>query len=254
MNDNENESKLTSTILYGGDNNDLTQTNNYENPPFNSDIPQINELEYPNHYLCPKCLLFPFIEFCKDMKHIKLTCSCYNNKKILIKDLLDEKNKYIIIEDSITNLLSSIDRNLDCEGIKCTKHNKKMEYFCKKCFGHCCNENNCCDPIKLEEIRFDNKKIELLKNKINSNSDKITEDMSNLNLNDTKIINNNNSNTEILTRKEKDQFNKLINIIINDYCNFPNILHFFNIQNLFNFFILKMKMMKMIKMLRMIFL
>ena len=114
-----------------------------------------------------------------------------------------------------------------------------MEYFCKKCFGHCWNENNCCDPIKLEEIRFDNKKIELLKNKINSNSDKITEDMSNLNLNDTKIINNNNSNTEILTRKEKDQFNKLINIIINDYYNFPDILHFFNIQNLFNFFYIK---------------
>jgi len=230
---NETKSKFTITIIYEENNNNLTQINNYENPPFNIDIPKINELEYPYHYLCTKCLKFPFIEFCKDMKNIKFTCSCYNNKKILIKDLLEEKNKYIFIEDSIQNFLSSINNNSDCQGINCQKHNKKFEYFCKECFIHSCNEinegnlNNGCDLIRLEEIRFDNKKIELLKNKIKPNIEEINENISNLN--DTNTIINNNRNTEILTGKEKNQFNKLINIIINDYNNFPNILHFFNI-------------------------
>ena len=133
--------------------------------------------------------------------------------------------------------------NSDCQGIICQKHNKKFEYFCKECFIHSCNEinegnlNNGCDLIRLEEIRFDNKKIELLKNKIKPNIEEINENISNLN--DTNTIINNNRNTELLTGKEKNQFNKLINIIINDYNNFPNILHFFNIQNLFNFFNIK---------------
>ena len=38
------------------------------------------------HYICNKCLKFPYIKFCKDLKHLRLTCSCFNNKKILIKD------------------------------------------------------------------------------------------------------------------------------------------------------------------------
>ncbi len=35
-----------------------------------------------NHYFCTKCLKFPFIKCCKDRKNIRLTCSCFNNKKI----------------------------------------------------------------------------------------------------------------------------------------------------------------------------
>ena len=45
-----------------------------------------------NHYLCTKCLKFPFIKFCKDKKYIRVTCSCFNNEKILIEDLLERNN------------------------------------------------------------------------------------------------------------------------------------------------------------------
>ena len=52
---------------------------------------QLTNLEIGNikndrvHYLYTQCLKFPYIKFCKDRKHIRLTCSCFNNKKILIK-------------------------------------------------------------------------------------------------------------------------------------------------------------------------
>ena len=40
----------------------------------NLDIENINNNR--NHYLCCKCFNFPYIKFCKDRKHIRLTCSC----------------------------------------------------------------------------------------------------------------------------------------------------------------------------------
>ena len=55
----------------------------------NKDIENININR--DHYLCTRCLKFPFIKFCKDRKHIRLTCSYFNNKKILIKDLFQKK-------------------------------------------------------------------------------------------------------------------------------------------------------------------
>ena len=91
---------------------------------FNLDIENI----YNNrdHYLCTQCFKFPYIKFCKDRKHIRLTCSCFNNKKILIKDLF-EKNILSIENYSNINLLSTTDLNLndDIENeLKCKKHNK----------------------------------------------------------------------------------------------------------------------------------
>ena len=50
------------------------------------DLEQIYSSE---HYLCSNCLNFPFIKFCKDRKNIRWTCSCFNNKKILIKDIFE---------------------------------------------------------------------------------------------------------------------------------------------------------------------
>jgi len=65
-----------------------------------------------NHYLCTECFKFPYIKFCKDRKHIRLTCSCFNNKKILIKDLF-EKNILSIEKNSNKNLLSTTNLNLN---------------------------------------------------------------------------------------------------------------------------------------------
>ena len=54
----------------------------------NLDIENINNNR--DHYLCSHCHKFPYINFCKSRKHIRLTCSCFNNKKILIKDILEK--------------------------------------------------------------------------------------------------------------------------------------------------------------------
>ena len=39
----------------------------------NLDISNINNNK--DHYLCTQCLKFPYIKFCKNRKHIRLTCS-----------------------------------------------------------------------------------------------------------------------------------------------------------------------------------
>ena len=207
------------------ENNIMAHTTNNIDKPFIPEKESINN----SHYLCSKCLIFPFIEFCRDKKHIKFTCLCYNNKKISIKDLLDKDNKFIIIEGNKTNL----------EYVKyiiCSKHNKKYEFFCESHFTHVCSDENkgknCC-VIKFDEIKFDNKKLEILKNKINFNNDINKEDISKMT--HKKII----KNKEILNKEEEDQFNQLVKIIINDYLNFPYISHFFNMQNLFHFFNIK---------------
>ena len=52
-----------------------------------------------DHYLCPNCHIFPFIEFTKSKNFINFTCLCYNNKEILIKDLFDKNKNYITIKN-----------------------------------------------------------------------------------------------------------------------------------------------------------
>ena len=73
-------------------NNTSQETNNQLT---NIEIETINNDR--DHYLCTQCLKFPYIKFCKDRKHIRLTCSCFNNKKILIKDLFEKNILYIEI-------------------------------------------------------------------------------------------------------------------------------------------------------------
>jgi len=51
-----------------------------------------------------------------------------------------------------------------------------------------------------------------------------------------KIINKTYDICEILSEEEEGEFNQLMNIIINDYKNYPNFSHFFNIKNIFYFF------------------
>ena len=111
-----------------------------------SDTSSIKTIEH--HYLCIKCLKFPYIKFCKDRKHIRITCSCFNNKKILIEEIFGKNNlsKNNNIELA---LISKVDfSNIDKEFI-CKKHKKKFKGFSKVS-----QENYCklCIKIKMMMI------------------------------------------------------------------------------------------------------
>ena len=179
-----------------------------------------------HHYLCPNCLKFPFIKFCKDRKNIRLTCSCVNNKKILIKEFLNKTNNFDYENSSL---------NIENE-LLCKKHKygrpKKFEYFSKYFLQNYCEDcdidmNNC---IKFEDIEIEDDKIYQL------NNFRLYEEISN-NSENYKTLDINSS------QEEENQFNKLINIIIHDYKNYPNISHFFNIKNLFEFFDIEEKLL-----------
>ena len=217
-----------------------SNNSSYSNNSYLSNIPlDLNShLFYyeRDHYLCAQCLKFPYIKFSKDRRHIRLTCSCFNNKTILIKDLF-EKNILCIESNffSATNLYLNI--NIENE-LKCKKHNKKFEGFSKICLDNYCQKcifyQNNGIIINFDDIKIEDIKIEQLLNKLNNNK---PFEKFNIN-NEYKIINKSSDICEKLS-KEDEYFNELINIIINDYKNYPNFLHFFNIKNLLYFLILK---------------
>ena len=125
----------------------------------NLDISNINN--NGDHYLCNQCLKFPYIKFCKDRKHIRLTCSCINNKKILIKDLFEKNILSIdinLFEYTNLNLNDIIENEL-----KCIDHNNKFEGFSKiYLINHC---ESCIKRLYENEhiIKFDDIKIEDIK-------------------------------------------------------------------------------------------
>jgi len=112
----------------------------------------------------------------------------------------------------------------------CKEHNKKFKGFSKYYLNNYCedwdnyiDEFDDNDIIKFDDIKIEEKKIEILIKKINDNTD---------------------STYENLSEKEEKRFKKLINIIINDFKNYPNFPHFFNIDIYYIFLILKMNHMK----------
>ena len=144
--------------FYGSNSNIMSQSNDNINDIFQLDLEPISD---SNHYLYPKCLKFPFIKFCKDRKNIRWTCSCMNNKKILIKDLFDNTNNFAI-EDSFISLNienKNNDKNYENELI-CKEHRKEYKYFSKYFLENYCedckfNEN---DIIRFEDIKIEEKK------------------------------------------------------------------------------------------------
>ena len=88
-------------------------------------------------------LNFLFIKFCKDRRNIRLTCSCFNNKKILIEDLFSFESKYnLFIKDNnifTTTIISDKNNNEIIEKkFICNKHNKKFEGFSIKYMDNYC--------------------------------------------------------------------------------------------------------------------
>ena len=138
MIDNSENIELRNSVLLNDSNLNI-QSNNLTN-----DAKTINYSKYwakikdrrNYYYLCPKYHIFPFIEFNKSKKYIKFTCSCYNNKEILIKDLFDKSKNYITINDlsNTSFLLSSNIIDYDnYEGFKCKEYNLNYKYYCKTC-------------------------------------------------------------------------------------------------------------------------
>ena len=127
---------------------------------FSLDEGTINNIK--NHYLCNTCHKFPFIKFYKDRKHIRLTCSCVNNKKMLIKDLFDKN--ILSIENKNINFITTNDINDDIENeLICKEHNKKFKGFSKIFLDNYCESciNNQTENDYI--IRFDDIKIEDIK-------------------------------------------------------------------------------------------
>ena len=90
------------------------------------------------HYLCPKCKIFPFIEFCKDKKYIKCACSCINNEKLLIEEFIKK------IQNNKTKEYICLKHNLIFEGFS----KLFQKNICKKCIEE--------SDYKIKEKRYNN--------------------------------------------------------------------------------------------------
>ena len=192
------------------------------------------------HCFCPGCHKFPFIKFCKDRKNIRLTCSCFNNKKILIEELFKINSN----KDNLSIFLSDNNSNINIENeFLCKEHKKKFKGFskfllnnyCEDCNIYNTNEISEKDIIRFDDIKIEDKKIDELIEKINNNND-ICEEISREASNNIGLNKNNNNNDKKLLEEEEKRFKKLTNIIINDYKKYPNFSYFFNIKNLLHFF------------------
>ena len=212
-------------------------TNSKNESPFVTKIEPILKVEEKYHYLCPNCHKFPFVEFTKSKKSVKFTCSCYNDKEITINELFDENNNYITINNiSDSTTIKSV--NNDYKGLKCQKCDKdNAGYFCEFCLLNLCKtcmkkekEHN---YIELKAFKIDNDKLNAIITSLNQNNN--LNDLSNIN--DTIYLNLIDSmNIETVSGEEINNFKKFIRIIINDYKNYPNIMHYYNIVNILYFF------------------
>ena len=100
-----------------------------------------------------------------------------------------------------------------------------MNNNCKSCTEEDCEIEHI---IKFDDIKIEEIKIEQILKIINNNNKPFEE--SNIN-NTYKIMKKNNDIFEVLSKEKEDNFNKLINIIINDYKN-----HIFLISKIYYIF------------------
>jgi len=229
--------------------------------PFKLDMTNILK-EYKNnnnHYRCPKCLFFPYIEII-DKNELKYMCKCnkFERKIIKIKDLINKITNHE--EEKNTNINKK-------KELECSKHKQEFRYYCTNCHINICKD--CCESHinqKHDFIIFDfnnydirnkiNKLIEYFNSKQSNNNQnqkklddnksisELVENSSNLpedNISD-KLKNDKTSheiifeNSNVITKENKPYyFYELFKIIYNDYINYPNYSHFFNIENIFRF-------------------
>ena len=234
----------------------------YEDISFGENIPPIPKLEETFiHYRCPKCFNFPLIEFIdKNEEIIIYTCACYYKKRINIEDLFNKEKKYMtFLEDKPKTSTKN-----DILGFKCTKHktletNNNFGYYCISCRKNLCKDciqehlNKGDDIIvfdfqnfetykKINEIlKYENEKEIEEQESISQINSSILEELNNDYSTDKKtneIIKIKKPDNYIKLKSKKEQekihkmFIKFINVIINDYLNYPNYSHFFTIENI----------------------
>ena len=215
-----------------------------------------------NHYRCSKCLFFPLIEII-DKNELKYMCKCtdFKRKIIKIKDLINEITNY---EDEKN--INTINKK---KSLECKRHRKEFRYYCSNCRRNICKDcleyhiNQKHDFIIFDFNDYDaHKKLSKLIEYFNSkqcNNNQIKEKLDeNENKNISELAENssifqeeNNSdklkndktsnqiifeNPNVITKENKPYyFYELFKIIYNDYINYPNYSHFFNIENMFRF-------------------
>ena len=215
-----------------------------------------------NHYRCSKCLFFPLIEII-DKNELKYMCKCtdFKRKIIKIKDLINEITNY---EDEKN--INTINKK---KSLECKRHRKEFRYYCSNCRRNICKDcleyhiNQKHDFIIFDFNDYDaHKKLSKLIEYFNSkqcNNNQIKEKLDeNENKNISELAENssifqeeNNSdklkndktpnqiifeNSKAINKENKSYyFYELFKIIYNDYINYPNYAHFFNIENMFRF-------------------
>ena len=210
-------------------------------PPFFTDIEPILKTEKKS-YLCNNCFTFPFIELNENKKYIYISCSCFHNKEILIKDYIDKLKEVNPITDisytgSLVSTFTEVNENE--EGLKCRKHNFKFEYFCETCLLNLCKKckfSHESFPHKVfgfKSIQIDNEKLKKLISYINPIDVNDLELKEKIHVN--KYYHKDQEHIEKVTEGDEEKFKKLIRIIIKDYKLFPNYLHFLNLENIFHF-------------------
>jgi len=116
----------------------------YNSILFNTNTESINNFYNYNHYFCTNCKKFPFIKFCKDRKNIRFICSCFNNKKISIKEFF----KRFSIKDNLLIFFFKANLNINIEDkLICKEHNKKFKGFSKFYLNNYCEK---CNEYKYE--------------------------------------------------------------------------------------------------------
>ena len=203
------------------------------------------------HYICSNCLTFPKISFLNQNK-INIKCNCENkNRELSIKDI----NEFITHKD-----LNSITNN----NIICNEHNQKFAYFCQNCEKNLCQfcQKNCflnnhkifniIDIKLLNQIIPIKKKI-MERQKIKYEKKNETE----FNFEDNNTIILVRENDYLIKKQKKEEKEISIDleslldsdidieeeylyfffIIINDYINYPNIIHNYNVKNIIKFMI-----------------
>ena len=128
-----------------------------KNEPFSSDIPAIlKDNNISDHYRCPKCLFFPYIQIINN-NEIKYNCKCTKGfgKIIKIKGLIND------IKNFEKEKNKNINKNKE---LKCNKHKQEFRYYCTDCHINICKD--CCEfhlKKKHDLIIFDFNNYDILK-------------------------------------------------------------------------------------------
>ena len=223
-------------------------------------IPKRNEKYLNTHYLCPKCFHFPLIDFISK-EYIYYECFCPDSSKKLvkIKRLFAKDEKYMTFSDNIILNNSSITSQDKIKGFKCSKKhysgkNGKFRFYCTVCEENICSEcirNHMHDMEKLHELIVldfqaikNYRYVEFINNKLKKENVGYRDQSSDLDESFDETQNKANriipvENKAIFVEKEDEDefnyFNEFINIILNDYIDFPNYYHTYNIESIFRF-------------------